>query len=260
MNNIQTIKVFILCTCVQLLFFSCKNSNVINLEAAIDEYLYLEKQAPLNNHNLEQLKSKFEKIEEQNLNEEGQISRLYYLSEIALIQGKPKEAYEFISKAYMKNHSDSIYQLKEKINTININNAMNKIDSTNTNIVWFNDENNKFLMFDFSKKNYTNNKQQTDTESDLNINEIMSKGREEVQSLYNNKKYDIAINKAQMLIMIVKELNNNQILNIELAQLYQDLSILYAKQNLLEMAKETIKKAIELNPSNKNKEIQNLLK
>ena len=88
----------------------------------------------------------------------------------------------------------------------------------------------------------------------------MSKGREEVQSLYNNKKYDIAINKAQMLIMIVKELNNNQILNIELAQLYQDLSILYAKQNLLEMAKETIKKAIELNPSNKNKEIQNLLK
>ena len=160
----------------------------------------------------------------------------------------------------MKNHSDSIYQLKEKINTININNAMNKIDSTNTNIVWFNDENNKFLMFDFSKKNYTNNKQQTDTESNFNINEIMSKGREEVQSLYNNKKYDIAINKAQMLIMIVKELNNNQILNIELAQLYQDLSILYAKQNLLEMAKETIKKAIELNPSNKNKEIQNLLK
>ena len=87
----------------------------------------------------------------------------------------------------------------------------------------------------------------------------MNKGRKEVQSLYKNEKYEAAINKAQMLIMIMNEFNINQTLDIELSQLYQDLSILYAKQNLLDLAKETIKKALELNLSDKNKEINNLL-
>ena len=86
-----------------------------------------------------------------------------------------------------------------------------------------------------------------------------NKGRQEVQSLYKKEKYEAAISKAQMLILIVEELNSEKILNMELSQLYQDLSILYAKNNLIELAKETIQKAIILNPNSENKEIQALL-
>ena len=250
-------KILISCIFIQLLFFSCKNAEVISLEAAIDEYLYLEKQSPLNMGNIEKLKSKFEKINPQNINDEEKVSRLYYLSEIALMQDKPDEAYSFISKAYSINHADSIYQQKEKINTITDD---LKIDSTNTNIIWFSDANDKLLMFDFNKTDYSSNTAQKKDYSNSQINEIMNKGRAEVQTLYNNNKYEAAINKAQMLIMIVNELNINKILNTELSQLYQDLSILYAKQNLLDMAKETIKKAIALDPNEQNKEIQTLLK
>ena len=242
------------------MFFSCKNAEVINLEAAIDEYLYLEKQAPLNMNNIENLKSKFEKINPKDISDEEKVSRLYYLSEIALMQNKTDEAHSFILKAYSMNHADSIYTQKEKINTMTKKIDGLKIDSTNTNIIWFNDVNDKLLMFDFNKTDYSSNALQKKDNFNLQINEIMNKGREEVQALYNNKQYEPAINKAQMLIMIVNELNVNKILNIELAQLYQDLSILYAKQNLLNMAKETIKKAIELDPNDKNKEIQTLLK
>ena len=258
--RIQTIKILISCIFIQLLFFSCKNAEVISLEAAIDEYLYLEKQSPLNMHNIEKLKSKFEKINPQNINDEAKVSRLYYLSEIALMQDKADEAHTFISKAYSMNHADSIYQQKEKINAITEKMSGIKIDSTNTNIIWFNDVNDKLLMFDFNKTDYGSNPAQKKENSNSQINEIMSKGREEVQTLYSNKKYEAAINKAQMLIMIINELNVNKILNTELSQLYQDLSILYAKQNLLDMAKETIKKAIALDPNDQNKEIQTLLK
>ena len=255
--KIKTVKILISCVFIQLIFFSCKNAEVINLEAAIDEYLYLEKQEPLNMNNIEKLKSKFEKINPEDINDEEKVSRLYYLSEIALMQDKPDEAHSFISKAYSINHADSIYQQKEKINTITDD---LKIDSTNTNIIWFSDANDKLLMFDFNKTDYSSNTAQKKDYSNSQINEIMNKGREEVQTLYNNKKYEAAINKAQMLIMIVNELNDNKILNTELSQLYQDLSILYAKQNLLDMARQTIKKAIALNPNDKNKEIQTLLK
>ena len=251
--KIQTVKILISCVLIQLIFFSCKNAEVINLEAAIDEYLYLEKQTPLNMNNIENLKSKFEKINPKDISDEEKVSRLYYLSEIALMQNKADEAYSFISKAYSINHADSIYQQKEKINTISKKMGSIKIDSTNTNIIWFSDVNDKLLMFDFNKTDYNSNSAQKKDNSNLQINEIMSKGREEVQTLYNNKKYEAAINKAQMLIMIVNELNTNKILNTELSQLYQDLSILYAKQNLLDMAKETIKKAIALDTNDKNK-------
>ena len=258
--KIQTVKILISCAFIQLIFFSCKNSEVINLEAAIDEYLYLEKQAPLNMNNIEKLKSKFEKINPKDINYEEKVSRLYYLSEIALMQDKADEAHSFILTAYSMSHADSIYQQKEKINAITEKMGGLKIDSTNTNIIWFNDANNKLLMFDFNKTDYGNNAVQKKDDLNSQINEIMSKGREEVQTLYNNKKYEAAINKAQMLIMIVNELNINKILNTELSQLYQDLSIVYAKQNLLDMAKETIKKAIALDPNDQNKEIQALLK
>jgi len=255
----QAIHTLIICIFLQLIFFSCKNLEIINLESAIDEYLYLEKQAPLNIDNIEVLKSKFEKLDIESLNEEQKVSRLYYLSKLALIQNKTKEAHGFISKAYIISHADSIYTQRETINNIAIDLKINNIDSVNTNIVWFNDLDNKLLMFDFNKTHYSNNTIDKADDTNLKINEIMNKGRKEVQSLYKNEKYEAAINKAQMLIMIMNEFNINQTLDIELSQLYQDLSILYAKQNLLDLAKETIKKALELNPSDKNKEINNLL-
>ena len=48
---------------MQLIIFSCKDSTIINLEAAIDQYLYLKNQTPLNNQHIEQLKSQFEKLD-----------------------------------------------------------------------------------------------------------------------------------------------------------------------------------------------------
>ena len=114
------------------MLFSCgKNIETINLESAIDEYLYLEKQSPLNHQKLEKLKSKLEHLNIEHLNIEEQVSRLYYLSEIALIQGKTKESYEFILKAYNMNHADSIYRQKEKINS-SIITKNDEIDSTRT--------------------------------------------------------------------------------------------------------------------------------
>ncbi len=239
------------------MLFSCsKNIETINLEAAIDEYLYLEKQSPLNHQKIEQLKSKLEHLNIEGLNIEGQVSRLYYLSEISLMQGKTKESYEFILKAYNMNHADSIYKQKEKINSSMIPENVN-IDSTNTNIMWLNDINDKLLLIDFNTIAY--NQTSKDNKPNIKINEIMNKGRQEIQSLYKKGEYEAAISKAQMLILIVEELNGDKILNIELAQLYQDLSILYAKNNLIELAKETIQKAIILNPNSENKEIQALL-
>lgn len=255
--NLQIIKISLICIFLQLSFFGCKSSQIINLEAAVDEYLYLEKQTPLNMKNIEILKSKFEKINLETIDKE--VMRLYYLSEIALIQNKPKEAYEFISKAYKINHADSIYKQKEKINSTMMNQMIAKSDSTNTNILWFDDWDNQMLMIDFNKTSYSNNNASNKTQNNLKINDIMNKGRNEVQTLYDNKKYESAINKIQMLIMIVDELNKNNSFNLELSQLYQDLSILYAKNNKLELAKETIQKAINLNPNQQNKEIAKLL-
>ena len=105
----QLINKLLICLFLQLFFFSCKNSEIINLEAAIDEYLFLEKEKPLNTHKIERLKSKFEKLNTEYLNKDNKVSKLYYLSEIALLQNKPKEAYSFISKAYNISHADSIY-------------------------------------------------------------------------------------------------------------------------------------------------------
>ena len=112
-NNYYTIYALIY---LQFILFSCKDSNLINLESAIDEYLYLEK-TEYNNPQFEKVKSKFELINPNKLNLTHQISRLYYLSEIALMQNKPREAKHFIEQAYQLNHADSIYMQKEKINS-----------------------------------------------------------------------------------------------------------------------------------------------
>ena len=110
-----------------------------------------------------------------------------------------------------------------------------------------------------NKTHYSSKTEENEVEDNLKINQVIDKGRAEVQSLYNNQKYEMAINKAQTLIMILNELKKNQKLNTELAQLYQDLAILYAKKNQVQLAKEAIKKAIELNPSAENKEIESLI-
>ena len=172
-----------------------------------------------------------------------------------MMQNKLDDAYSFISIAYELSHADSIYQYREKINENLMVNQISNIDSTTTKIVWFNDIDNQMLMFDINKTQYGNNS----NNQNLKIKEIMTKGREEVQKLYDVNKYESAINKSQMLIMVLKELNQKEVFNIELAQLYQDLAILYAKQNQIELAKMTIKEAINLNPSAQNKEIQSLL-
>ena len=239
----------------QLILFSCKNSEVINLEAAIDEFLFLENKNPINNANLESVKSKFEKLNLNNFSKEQEVTIWYYLSKISMMQNKLDEAYSFITKAYELNHADSIYQHREKINENLMANKISNIDSTTTKIIWFNDMDNQMFMFDINKTKYGNGPDN----QNVKIKEIMTKGREEVQKLYDSDKYEAAINKSQMLIMVLKELNTKGTFNIELAQLYQDLAILYAKQNQLELAKITIQKALKLNPNSKNKEIETLL-
>ena len=256
--NLNNLNIYVLMI-IQLIIFSCKDSTIINLEAAIDQYLYLKNQTPLNKQHIEQLKSQFEKLDVNNLISDYKVTRLYYLSEISLMQNKPHEAYQFISDAYALDHADSIYKQREKIHNMIIDDKRAEIDSTNTNLIWFSDVNNKLLMFDVNKTHYSSKTEENEVEDNLKINQVIDKGRAEVQSLYNNQKYEMAINKAQTLIMVLNELNKNQKLNTELAQLYQDLAILYAKQNQMQLAKEAIKKAIELNPSAENKEIENLI-
>ena len=63
-----------------------------------------------------------------------------------------------------------------------------------------------------------------------------------------------------MLIDVLLQLNKDKQINSELSQLYQDLAILYAKNNKTDKALSSILKAIDLNPENKkNKEIKALL-
>lgn len=63
-----------------------------------------------------------------------------------------------------------------------------------------------------------------------------------------------------MLIDVLLQLNKDKQINSELSQLYQDLAILYAKNNKTDKALTSILKAISLDPENKkNKEIKALL-
>ena len=121
------------------------------------------------------------------------------------------------------------------------------------------DSNNDLLMFNIQKNNYAASKKEKDNFNPI-LENIMIKGREEVQKLYNQNKYNAAINKAEILIMMLGEIVKNDTLNKELSQLYQDLAILYAKLNKLEESIEAINKAILLNPSTKNEEILTLIK
>ena len=76
----------------QLILFSCKNSEVINLEAVIDEFLFLEYKNPINGADLESLKSKFEKLNLANLSKEQEVTIWYYLSKISMMLSLFKSA------------------------------------------------------------------------------------------------------------------------------------------------------------------------
>ena len=71
----------------------------------------------LNQDKINKLKSNFESLSFNN-NHFINVTSLYYLSEISIIENKFEEAYEFINKAYLVNHSDSIYQQLQKINSL----------------------------------------------------------------------------------------------------------------------------------------------
>ena len=224
---------------IAVLIVSCKNTYSINLESIIDEYLYRVNQSPLNDLKVELVKSQFEQIIYK-VKESEKVQILYYLSEISIIQNKNNEAYNFINRAYTISHADSIYNQLEKIKLLTKNNL--DLEPSNTQLMWIKN----------SKKENHN----------LNpiLEKIMTEGRAEVQKLYNQNKYNAAINKAEILIVTLGEIVKNDTLNKELSQLYQDLAILYAKLNKLEKSIEAINKAILLNPSTQNKEILTLIK
>ena len=61
-----------------------------------------------------------------------------------------------------------------------------------------------------------------------------------------------------MLIQLIKDLKPEKDIKKELSQLYQDLAILYAKENKIEEANNAIDKAIELNSTKENTKITNV--
>ena len=61
-----------------------------------------------------------------------------------------------------------------------------------------------------------------------------------------------------MLIEVIKSLKDEELIKIELSQLFQDMAIFYSQKNNIEKAKESIQKAILLNPNAENIEIQKL--
>ncbi len=209
-----------------LLCVSCKSTELIKLEAAIDEFDYIQNNSNFAHQEIELLKTKFEKLN--HANNQLQPTVLYYLSNLALMQNKIQEAYDFISIAYSIDRADSIYLQKEKI--------YNLLNPSKDTI--------KILEHDTSNNT---------------VQSITSIGRAEIQKLYQKQKYDEAINQTKSLIAMIMSIEKSENIKIELSQLYQDLAIFYAKQNNMAEAKKMINKAIEINPTGVNEEIKNLI-
>ena len=209
-----------------LLLFGCKDSNHINLESIIDEFKYLKNNNLLNDKSLDILKSNFENLSYNN-DYTIKFTSLYYLSEISIIENKFEEAYEFINKAYLISHADSIYQQIQRINLL-----LNPIDTLQVAV-----------------KN--NSKDE--------LLKIFEMGRSKIKNLYNNKNYEGAISQTHLLIEVIKSLKDEELIKIELSQLFQDMAIFYSQKNNIEKAKESIQKAILLNPNAENIEIQKLI-
>ena len=88
---------------------------------------------------------------------------------------------------------------------------------------------------------------------------IFEMGRSKIKNLYNNKNYEGAISQTHLLIEVIKSLKDEELIKIELSQLFQDMAIFYSQKNNIEKAKESIQKAILLNPNAENIEIQKLI-
>ena len=209
-----------------LILFSCKDTDQISLESTIDEFQYLNTNNLLNQDKINKLKSNFESLSFNN-NHFINVTSLYYLSEISIIENKFEEAYEFINKAYLVNHSDSIYQQLQKINSL-----LSLKDTLQ--ITFENDIQNDFLK-------------------------VFEIGRKKIKDLYEKKDYQGAISQTQLLIEVIKNLKEEKLIKTELSQLFQDLAIFYSQKNNIEKAKENIKIAVSLNPNTKNVEIQKLI-
>ena len=209
-----------------LILFGCKDTEQISLESTIDEFQYLNTNNLLNQDKINKLKSNFESLSFNN-NHFINVTSLYYLSEISIIENKFEEAYEFINKAYLVNHSDSIYQQLQKINSLLSLNDTLQITNEND------------IQNDFLK--------------------VFEMGRKKIKDLYEKKDYQGAISQTQLLIEVIKNLKEEEFIKTELSQLFQDLAIFYSQKNNIEKAKESIKTAVSLNPSTENIEIQKLI-
>ena len=209
-----------------LILFSCKDTDQISLESTIDEFQYLNSNNLLNQEKINELKSNFENLSFNNKHFIN-VSSLYYLSEIAIIENKFEEAYEFIRKAYLVNHSDSIYQQLQKINSL-----LSLKDTVEITIE--NDMQNDFIK-------------------------VFEIGRKKIKDLYEQKDYQGAISQTYLLIEVIKNLKEEEFIKTELSQLFQDLAIFYSQKNNIEKAKESIKTAVSLNPNAENIEIQKLI-
>ena len=250
MNQIKFILTNMLILSTAILFFSCKDKNIIEFEAAIDEYLFLEKKSASASE-IENLKSKFEQIDYRNLSTTSNASRYFYLSSLSLMQKKLNEAYFFITEAYKLSRSDSIYSMKKNIELKLYKNQNIDLDSSQTNINWFNN---------FDKKKSIQKSSKISSDNNSKIKNIFVDTRLEIQNLFKNGNVVSAIDKCEVLINVIFSLNDSSLYNMELAQLYQDIAILYAKNNNKKEARKSIEKAITLNPSDsKNIEIKKLL-
>ena len=209
-----------------LILFGCKDTEQISLESTIDEFQYLNTNNLLNQDKINKLKSNFESLSFNN-NHFINVTSLYYLSEISIIENKFEEAYEFINKAYLVNHSDSIYQQLQKINSLL--SLKDTLQITNEN-----DIQNDFLK-------------------------VFEIGRKKIKDLYEKKDYQGAISQTQLLIEVIKNLKEEKLIKTELSQLFQDLAIFYSQKNNIEKAKENITIAVSLDPNAKNVEIQKLI-
>ena len=211
---------------MMLISTGCKDTNKIKLESIIDEFDYLKNNNLIEEDKLQDLKAKFENLS-YTTTHKIQVSALYYLSEISMIENKVNEAYNFINQAYEINHADSIYKQLHKLEQL----LTPKIET---------------LKIEPKKDN-------------LESKNIFEIGRNKIKTLYKNKNYAGAISQTQVLIEMIKSLKEESKSKIELAQLYQDLAIFYSQEDEIEKAKNFIEQAIILNPTLENLEIQKLI-
>jgi len=237
-----------------IFFVSCKSNAQLSLESAIDEFEYLQYQEPLQTKKIEELKSKFEELDNDN------VDVLYYLSEISRLQNKVQESHDFITEAYSMSHADSIYKQKQKIESLlpkNINDTILLAETYSKDVIVINDN---ILVFKTNEQYPLSNDHEEFINNENNtINQIIKTGRADVQKLYEAEQYLSAINNTKMLIQVISDLKQENFIEKELSQLYQDLAILYAKSSKMEEANIAINKAIKLNPTKENKEIKTLI-